>query len=266
MIPNRVAPMQTFSFERLSVEAYATRLAMGQAAAADVARCMRDLLARQPWVRMIFAAAPSQNEFLAALCEQADLDWGRVEAFHMDEYVGLPEDAPQGFGNFLRARLFERVPLGRVEYIQGNAPEAEDECSRYAALLAERPIDIVCAGIGENGHMAFNDPHVADFHDPRVIKPVELDEVCREQQVHDGAFATLADVPQTALTLTMPTLLSARYLYCMVPGPTKTEAVRRTCLEPISTACPATAMRRHSQATLYVDLAAAAQLPGLAVS
>jgi glucosamine-6-phosphate deaminase len=178
----------------------------------------------------------------------------------MDEYVGLPDDAPQRFGNFLKEHLFERVQPGRVEYIDGNAPDLQAECDRYAALLSERPLDIVCAGIGENGHMAFNDPHVADFDDPKTVKIVELDRTCRMQQVHDGAFATLGDVPTHALTLTMPTLMSARWIYCIVPGPSKREAVCRTVNGPISTACPATAMRRHDHAVLYLDTEAAKDL------
>jgi len=259
-ILKRPSPLRTMRVDKLEVEIYATRAEMGTAAAWDVAAQMRELLAQQERVRMVFAAAPSQNEFLAALASFPDLDWSRVEAFHMDEYVGLPEDAPQRFGNFLRAHIFDLVRPGRVEYINGNAPDPEAECERYAKLLQERPIDIVCAGIGENGHMAFNDPHVADFEDPKVVKVVTLDEVCRQQQVHDGAFATIEEVPRQALTMTMPALMSARWITCVVPGPTKTEAVYRTLRGPISTACPATIMRRHDHAVLYLDQAAAAKL------
>ncbi len=154
----RPTPLRTFQQDRLTVQVYATRLEMGQAAAADVAQRMQELLAQQDRVRMVFAAAPSQNEFLATLAAWPGLDWRRVEAFHMDEYVGLPADAPQGFANFLRHRLWNLVRPGRVECLDGNAPDPQAECARYSALLRERPIDIVCAGIGENGHLAFNDP------------------------------------------------------------------------------------------------------------
>jgi len=245
---------------QLAVEVYATRDEMGQAAAQDVAARIRQLLTTQKLVRIVFAAAPSQNEFLAALGQAPDLDWGRVEAFHMDEYLGLAPDAPQRFGRFLREHLFAHVPLGRIEYVDGDATDAPAECAHYTALLRERPVDIVCAGIGENGHMAFNDPPVADFDDEHTVKIVTLDEVCRRQQVHDGAFATLADVPKTAVTLTIPALMASRWLYCIVPGPTKTEAVRRSLTEPITTACPATILRCHPQAVLYLDRAAAAQI------
>jgi len=256
----RPVPVKRMTVERLSVEVYASRDEMGAAAAHDVAGRIRDLHARQERVRIVFAAAPSQNEFLAALEAAEGPDWDRIEAFHMDEYLGLAPQAPQGFGSFLRAHLFDRVRPGRVEYVDGNASDNQAECERYAALLNERSIDIVCAGIGENGHMAFNDPHVADFQDPATVKVVHLDDVCRRQQVHDGAFPTIDDVPRAALTMTMPALMSARWLYCVVPGPTKTEAVRRTLTDPITTACPATVMRRHPNAVLYLDLDAAARI------
>lgn len=251
---------RAFKADKLKVKVYATREAMGVAAAKAVTRRVEKTLAQQERARIVFAAAVSQNEFLAHLCQAEGIDWDRVEAFHMDEYVGLPDDAPQRFGNFLREHLFDCVQPERVEYIDGTAPDLEAECERYASLLTERPLDIVCAGIGENGHMAFNDPHVADFEDPKTVKVVELDRTCRMQQVHDGAFTTLDDVPTHALTLTMPALMSARRIYCMVPGPTKREAVRETIKGPISTACPATAMRRHDHAVLYLDTEAAEEI------
>lgn len=254
----RPQPVRTLSVDTLAVQIYASRQEMGAAAALDVAQRMRELLAHQAHVRMVFAAAPSQNEFLATLRAVPDLEWQRVQAFHMDEYVGLDPRAPQGFGNFLRERLFDQVRPGSVQYLNGNAPDPQAECRRYAALLQAEPIDIVCAGIGENGHMAFNDPPVADFNDPQTIKPVQLDQTCRLQQVHDGAFPRIEEVPQTALTMTMSALMAARWVYCIVPGPTKTEAVTRTLRDPITTACPATIMRRHPQAVLYLDGEAAA--------
>ncbi|MBN1402132.1 MAG: glucosamine-6-phosphate deaminase [Anaerolineae bacterium] len=247
-------------YDRLRVEIFPTRDALGRAAAHDVAERMRLVLTERAKLRMVFAAAPSQNEFLAALREEPALAWERVEAFHMDEYVGLGSSAPQSFGCFLRERLFDQVRPGRVEYLNGEAPNPQAECARYAALLQEAPLDIICAGIGENGHMAFNDPHVADFQDPQTVKLVQMDQICRLQQVHDGAFPDLESVPTKALTMTMPALMSGRRVYCMVPGPTKTEAVRRTCIGEISEACPATLMRRHAQTSLYLDRDSAAGL------
>lgn len=243
---------------KLHVEVYPTRLDLGQAAARAVVQRVSKLLESQERVRMVFAAAPSQNEFLAALTGNTSLDWARVEAFHMDEYLGLPPDSQQSFGRFLRERIFGLLPFGRVEYIDATAPDAAQECQRYAGLLAERQIDIVCAGIGENGHMAFNDPPVADFRDPLAVKVVAMDLVCRQQQVHDGAFANLDSVPTHAITLTMPTLMSARWVYCMVPGPTKSQAVYHTLHDEITTACPATVMREHPAAVLYLDQESAA--------
>jgi len=260
MMTPRPSAVRTLDVDALHIQVYATRAEMGQAAAYDVSARMRALLSQQASIRMVFAAAPSQNEFLAALGRTVGLDWSKVEAFHMDEYVGLPADAPQSFGLFLRTRLFDLARPGRVEYIDGNAPDAAAECARYGALLRERPVDIVCAGIGENGHMAFNDPHVADFADPEVVKLVTLDEVCRRQQVHDGAFASVDQVPKAALTMTMPALMSAQRVYCIVPGPTKTEAVLRTLHGAMDTSCPASVMRRHRQAVLYLDQEAARRI------
>jgi glucosamine-6-phosphate deaminase len=246
--------------DRLHVQIYADRASMGAAAAHTVASWMRETIAAQGRVNVIFAAAPSQNEFLAALAAAENLDWSKVVALHMDEYVNLPSDAPQGFGNFLSEHLWDQVQPGQVFKldISTTAPEAESE--RYAALLKAHAADIVCAGIGENGHMAFNDPHVADFDDPLVVKVVDLDERCRQQQVNDGCFASLDEVPTHAMTVTMSALMAAPKICCVVPGPTKAEAVLATLTGPIDEACPATAMRRHAHAILYLDREAAALL------
>jgi glucosamine-6-phosphate deaminase len=225
---------------------------MGRAAAADVARELRERLSRQAQARMIFAAAPSQGEMLAALAEEPGLDWRRVVAFHMDEYIGLPPDAPQRFALWLRRHLFERVPFGAVHLIEPE-PDPEACAKAYAALLDEAPIDIVCLGIGVNGHLAFNDPPVANFDDPLDVKIVELDEVCRHQQVDDGCFPRFSEVPTHAITLTIPRLLRARKLFCVVPGPAKRDAVRRTLQDAPGPACPGTALRAHSDCTLYLD-------------
>lgn len=251
-----------FQKDRLTVQCYPTRKAMGLAAAEEAVAAMREALARRPQINVIFAAAPSQNEMLEALCA-ASLPWERVNAFHMDEYVGLPADAPQGFGNFLRQRLFDRLPFRAVHYLQGGCKDIDAECRRYSALLREYPPDFVCLGVGENGHIAFNDPPVADFHDPALVKRVELDAVCREQQVHDGCFQRLEDVPTAALTLTIPALTAASRLFCVVPASTKAEAVRRMLTEPVSERCPASILREHPQATLYLDADSSARLPDM---
>ena len=248
-------PVRTLRVDQLDVRIFADRAALGRAAAADVAAAMQAALAERGRVRMAFAAAPSQEEFLAALVATPDLDWSRVSAFQLDDYVGLPAEAPQRFGQFLRTQLFDRMQPGQVHLIGAAASEDEAtaESQRYAALLDAAPLDIVCLGIGENGHLAFNDPPVADFRDPERVKVVELDEPCRRQQVNDGCFPSLQQVPTQAITLTIPTLLSGRRLTCVVPGPTKREAVRRTLSGPIETACPASVLRTHPACTLYLD-------------
>ncbi|MFN8721023.1 MAG: 6-phosphogluconolactonase [Rhodospirillales bacterium] len=234
------------------VRSFPDRAAMGRAAGADVAAHLRDLLAAQAGVRMVFAAAPSQAEALAALVAAPGIDWGRVTAFHMDEYVGLPPGAPQRFAAWLDTRLFGKVPFGAVRRIVPE-PDAEAAAADYAALLAEAPIDAVVLGIGVNGHVAFNDPPVADFRDPHAVKIVELDAVCRRQQVDDGCFAHVAAVPTHALTLTVPRLMDAARLFCVVPGPAKRAAVTATLHGPIETACPASILRLHPDCTLYLD-------------
>lgn len=244
---------------KLPVRIYDTRRNMGEAAAADVAACIRELLAVKQEIYMIFAAAPSQNEFLAALAATPGIEWNRIHALHMDEYVGLPADAPQGFGNFLRAAIFGQVPFASVDYI-GTESDPDETCRRYAALLQGIQVDIVCMGIGENGHIAFNDPPVADFNDPLTIKKVALDETCRLQQVHDGCFARIEEVPRYAVTLTVPTMFHARYIFCIVPAPTKANAVRATVCGPVSEQCPASILRTHEHAILYTDSDSAALL------
>jgi glucosamine-6-phosphate deaminase len=239
--------------ENLAVKIYPDRLNMGKAAAEMVSKRTAKLLKEQKYVNIIFASAPSQNEFLAALVEQKEVDWTHVNAFHMDEYIGLPENAPQKFGSFLKGKLFSHLPFRTLNYINGNAPDALAECGRYAELLLQYPPDIVCLGIGENGHLAFNDPHVADLNDPLKVKIVDLDFECRQQQVNDGCFSKLKDVPSLAITMTIPALMAGRYIYGIVPGKNKAKAVYYTLFNKISEQCPASVLRRHPQAVLYLD-------------
>lgn len=245
--------------EALTVEVHPTRAAMGAAAAADFVKAFGNVVARQGHCRTMFAAAPSQVELLAALRVAKDIDWRRAEAFHMDEYIGLARTAPQRFGNFLREHLFGQVPFAHAHYMLAGQPAAsglssdEADMASYAALLAEAPMDVICLGIGENGHLAFNDPPVARFDDPAAVKVVELDPVCRQQQVNDGCFPTIDAVPTRAVTATIPVLTAGRHLVCVVPGPTKAAAVRAMLTGPISTACPASILRQHPACTLYLD-------------
>lgn len=250
--------VKEFLKDKLRVKIYSSRQAMGQGAADEAVAYVKELLAVQQEVNIIFAAAPSQNEFLAAVAA-SDLEWDRINAFHMDEYIGLKEDAPQGFGNFLRRAIFDKVPFHSVSYLNGQI-EPERACAEYAQKLAEKPVDVVFMGIGENGHIAFNDPHVADFNDPAVVKIVDLDEKCRQQQVNDGCFEALDDVPTHAMTLTIPALCCAKRLFCVVPATTKAWAVNETINGEVSEHCPASVMRRHENATLYVDSDSASAL------
>lgn len=250
--------MRIFKKDELEVRAYDNRTLMGEAAARDISAKIKELLSEKDEINMIFAAAPSQNDVLKALTEDKGIEWNRVNAYHMDEYVGLSKDAPQGFGNFLRDHIFSLAPFKSVNYIDCTAPSPETECKRYAKLLAENPTDIVVMGIGENGHIAFNDPPVADFCDKEAVKVVELDSVCRQQQVNDGCFAKIDEVPTHAITLTVPTLVKAPWLFCIVPAPTKAKAVYETINGEIGEACPATVLRTRRNAILYLDEASSA--------
>lgn len=242
------------------IEVFEDRAAMGSAAASAIAEHLRTLLAGQPTVRMMFAAAPSQAETLDALVREPGIDWSRVSAFHLDEYLGLPPDAPQRFASWLRSALFDRLPFGAVHTIDPG-DDAPATVAEYADRLGEAPIDIVCLGIGVNGHLAFNDPPVARFEEEALVKVVELDAICRQQQVDDDCFASLEAVPTSAITVTIPAILRAHRLFCIVPGSAKAPALRATALDPISTACPSTVLRTHPACTIYADRAAAALVP-----
>ncbi|WP_341839472.1 6-phosphogluconolactonase [Chitinophaga caseinilytica] len=247
------------TYQRINVHQFEDRRRMGAAAAAAVAERIHSLLHSKPHISMIFAAAPSQQEFLESLRTDTSIPWHRINAFHMDEYIGLREDAPQGFGNFLRERLFGLVPFRTVHYLDGQTKDTQAECERYAGLL-NGGTDIVCMGVGENTHIAFNDPHAADFNDPKLVKVVDLDDACRQQQVNDGCFASLQDVPTHALTLTVPALYRGTWIYCMVPGAAKAEAVRHTLRSPVSPQHPSTILREHPRAALFIDNDSAALL------
>jgi len=219
---------------------------MGLAAAEAVAAKIAELLAVKPWVNMVFAAAPSQEEFLAAF-RQMPVEWGRIHAFHMDEYLGLGIDRHQSFGVFLDKRLFRQVPFRDVFYMEGMTAE------EYSVLLSVYVTDIVCMGIGENTHLAFNDPHSAKFDDPELVKVVELDTACRQQQVNDGCFAYIERVPTHAMTMTIPALMAAPTAFVIVPGPRKAEAVRHTLYDAISERYPSTILRQHPDVRLFLD-------------
>lgn len=245
--------------DKLKVKIMPNRAEMGKVAAIDIVVAIKEELSKKEEINMIFAAAPSQNDVLKALVE-SDVEWSRINAFHMDEYIGLDRSAPQGFGNFLMEHIFGQVPFKSVNLIDCEAEDPEAECVRYAKLLEEYPADMIILGIGENGHIAFNDPWVADFKDKKRVKTVLLDEVCRRQQVNDGCFETLDQVPARAITLTCPVFIDAPQLFCIVPATAKAAAVKRTLEGKLSEECPATVLREHAKAVLYLDTDSAALL------
>ena len=245
--------MEHWKKDQLEIKKYTTRQEMGAGAAADAEKVIAKIIEEKGYINMIFAAAPSQNEMLQSLLSSSLIDWSKVNAMHMDEYVGLPEGSAQSFGTYLNSHIFSHKTFKSIHYIRGFAEDTQAECARYTEILKQYPVDVVCLGIGENGHIAFNDPWVAQFRDTEAIKMVQLDEMCRNQQVNDGCFPTIADGPTHALTLTIPSLMAAKHLFCVVPAATKAEAVKNTVFGPISEDCPASIMRTHSAATLYCD-------------
>lgn len=246
-------------YNKVIVNIYDTRKEMGEDAAREALQCINKLLEEKDVINCMFAAAPSQNEFLAALVKEKSIPWQRINAFHMDEYMGLKEEDSRSFRAFLKNAIFDKVPFKGIYLINGEN-EPKEECDRYEAILEEHPLDIVFMGIGENGHIAFNDPPVADFHDPKSIKIVELEENCRKQQVHDKCFDNLDDVPKYAFTVTIPKLLQAKHIFCIVPGILKAKATKDAMVGPISETCPASILRTHDNAKLYLDKDSASKL------
>lgn len=205
------------------------------------------------------ATGNSQIAFMDALTRQS-IDWNRVDVFHMDEYLGISDDHSASFRLWIKTRLEDKVHPRHMHYIQGDSPDPDAEILRYSALLEAAPIDVAFVGFGENGHVAFNDPPTADFNDPLTVKRVQLDEACRQQQAGEGHFKDLASVPREAITVTCPGLFRARAWVSCVPEGRKAKAVKCALEGPISTACPASLIRNHPDATLYLDADSAALL------
>jgi glucosamine-6-phosphate deaminase len=233
---------------------------MAAAAADTAAGILRGAVARHGVAHAMFATGNSQLAFVDALvAADRSVPWSDVVVFHMDEYVGVGPDHPAGFRHWIRDRIVARVHPRAAHYLDGLAPP-EAECARYAALLQEHPFDLCCLGIGENGHLAFNDPPVADFDDPLDVKVVTLDEGCRRQQVGEGHFPTEADVPDQAMTVTIPALLRAHRVLAVVPEARKAEPVRASLEGPVATRCPASELQRTPHATVFLDADSAALL------
>lgn len=228
-----------------------TEAQAGQAAAVEGGRRIAEIQRRQGSATIIFAAAVSQHELLTALSENESIDWNRVRAFHMDEYIGLPKGDARTLAHF-----FTRHPginPGSFEFLDPEAADAEAECRRYESLLRAQPVDIVFCGIGDNGHLAFNEPHIADFREPRWVRTVEIDDVSKQQQVNAGNFPDLAAVPTLAYTLTIPALISGACMLCVAPTGYKAAAVTATLEGPVGESCPASILRTHPDAILYLD-------------
>jgi glucosamine-6-phosphate deaminase len=255
-------PKDHFAVDDLAVSVWPNRRELGVASAGEASAIIRAAIHKGGSAAVVFAAAPSQNEFLAQLRADSSIDWQCVTAFHLDEYVGLPASHPASFRHFLRERLMDHVPLAAFHELAGDAPDLDRERNRYQRLLAEHQPALVALGIGENGHLAFIDPGECDFHDPRDVRVVNLDDICRRQQVHDGAFQCMEDVPCRALSLTVPFFLRTPRAVVTVPGAAKQKAVRDALEGPVDPHCPASALRRHPGAVLFLDGDSAALLQG----
>jgi glucosamine-6-phosphate deaminase len=251
---------EVFTVDAMTVRVHDTDTELASDAAAEAAETIGAAIGTRGVANVMFATGNSQLGFLDALTARDDVQWDRLVGFHMDEYRGIPEDHPASFRRYLRERIVDRVHPGAFHFIAGDAPDPEAECRRYAALLREHPLDLCCLGIGENGHLAFNDPPVADFEDPLDVKVVALDEACRRQQVGEGHFATVADVPAEAITVTIPALLRAGRILANVPDARKRDPVRTALTGPVTTACPASILRTRDHVTLHLDRASAADV------
>jgi glucosamine-6-phosphate deaminase len=248
-------------FDALTVRVGGDTDEMAAEAAAEAATVLREAVSARGEANVMLATGNSQLAFLDQLVKLPGVAWERIRAFHMDEYVGLPPSHTASFQRYMRERVAARVPFLEFHYLSGIEPDPEQEAVRYEALLRAHPLDLCCAGIGENGHLAFNDPPVADFDDPRAVKVVALEPASRRQQVAEGHFATVDDVPTHAITVTIPALLRAGRVLVIVPEARKAQPVHDALFGPISTACPASVLRRQANATLYLDPDSAARIP-----
>ncbi|NQU86038.1 MAG: glucosamine-6-phosphate deaminase [Mariniphaga sp.] len=248
-----------FQKDKLNVEIYENAEQLGKAAAILVATVLNRTIAEKKYANLILATGASQFLFLKHLKKQ-NIAWKKITVFHLDEYKGLSETHPASFRKYLKDRILKQVQPKEVFYLNGDAPNIETEILQYEELLKNNPVDIACIGIGENGHIAFNDPPVADFNDPLWVKTVKLDDACRQQQYGEGWFPTFEDVPEEALSLTIPAIMASKSIVCTVPDERKSKAVRNTLLGKIDTSCPASILRTHSNAVLLLDQHAASKI------
>jgi glucosamine-6-phosphate deaminase len=254
-------PARSFQIEKLQVRIFNNKAEMGDASADFVAWHLLEAIKKNGFANMILATGTSQFPFLEAL-KKKHIDWNKITVFHLDEYIGLSDQHPASFRKYLKERILDIVKPRQIFFLNGDAENIETEISNYESLLQSHPVDIACIGIGENGHIAFNDPPVADFDDPHRVKVVQLDEACRRQQLGEGWFPTLEDVPKEALSLTIPAIMKSKVISCVVPDERKSTAVYNTLYGEISTSCPASVLRRHRDAVLFLDVSAAKKITG----
>jgi glucosamine-6-phosphate deaminase len=252
-------PSKSFYKDKLKVEIFEEKQSMGRKSSDFVCKELNKAIQEKGSANLILGTGASQYPLHEALLKE-DLDWTRINLFHLDEYIGLSEQSPASFRRFLRERIAEKVNPRNVYYINGEADNIYAEIRRYEKLLKENPVDVACIGIGENGHIAFNDPAVADFNDPEYLKVVEMDDTCRNQQVGEGWFPTIDHVPEKAVTLTITAIMDCKTLCCTVPDERKSDAVFKTLSGGITTACPASILREHGNAVLFLDSFAAAKI------
>jgi glucosamine-6-phosphate deaminase len=252
-LPVDATIVRRFRVGRMKIEVHPSREAAGQAAAQAAASVMSEIATARGAMAVIFATGASQFSTLAALTAIENLPWERVTGFHMDEYVGLPADHPGSFRRYLRERLTGKVRMQAFHEVDGNTSDPGRTAREYGQALRAVDPQLCLLGIGENGHLAFNDPAVADFNDAADAKVVQLDVQCRQQQLAEGWFPTIDDVPESAISLTIPTLMRVPKLIASVPGPRKAAIVRRTIEEAVSTACPSTILRTHPDVTVFLD-------------
>jgi len=253
-------PLRSFSVDQARVAIFSSKASLGNAAAVQGVELINAAIARRGRARIIIATGNSQEDMIVALVGSPLIDWKRTVVFHMDEYLGISADHPASFRSWLRKHVLDRVSPAGVHLLQGDAKDIDAEIQRYEGLLLEDTIDVCFLGIGENGHIAFNDPHVADFNDPKIAKTVTLDEICRTQQVGEGHFSAIDDVPRQAITLTCTGLMRSENLICCVPEARKAQAVRNSIQGEITTSCPGSLLRTHPHSTIYLDQESAMQL------
>lgn len=248
-----------FKKDNLAIKIFENKEKLGEASAVSVTQKLKEAIAEKGFANLILATGASQFQFLEHLQKQK-IDWKKITVFHLDEYKGMPITHPASFRKYLKERILDKVQPKQVYYLEGDSADIDATIAEYEDLLRKHPIDVACIGIGENGHIAFNDPPVADFNDPKLVKVVELDEACRKQQLGEGWFPTFDDVPTHALSLTIPAIMGCKHISCVVPDERKAEAVYNTLNAEISTACPATILRKHPDTILCLDKDSASKL------